>query len=275
MTIERNFTAELVEDDDPAIGQERIRVRHADGRIQELRLHDYDELYALPGVYEQIVHERLGCCSPAEVAALLAAAVDELGWERDRVRVIDIAAGNGISGEALVAAGLHPVLGSDLVASARAAVLRDRPDVYDAYLTLDLLALSDADRSAIGALHANALSCVAPVGEHASELPPGALVAAAALLAPDALAVYMHDPHRGVPDALTSTVWREAGTFSPVPRMNSAKLPWSHSVWHGSTEFSICCSQLHGTTERPRLRIAPSTTKPSKRGMSGAGNGPR
>ena len=32
------------------------------------------------------------------------------------MRVLDIAAGNGVSGEALKAAGLHPVLGTDIVA---------------------------------------------------------------------------------------------------------------------------------------------------------------
>jgi hypothetical protein len=34
-------------------------------------------------------------------------------------------------------------------------------------------------------------------------------VAAAALLAPDALVVYMHDPQRGVPDAVTTALWSE------------------------------------------------------------------
>jgi hypothetical protein len=201
----------LAEQADPEIGQEVIRVRHADGRIEELRLHDYERLYALPGVYEQIVQDRLGCRSPAELAGMLAHAADGLGWPRAQVRVLDIAAGNGVSGEALAAEGLRPVLGTDIVPSAREAALRDRPGVYDQYLTLDLLQLAEAERTEVVALHANALSCVAPVGEHASELPTGALVAAAALLAPDALAVYMHDPHRGVPDALTSAVWLEAG----------------------------------------------------------------
>ncbi len=59
----------------------------------------------------------------------------------------------------------------------------------------------------VRALRANALSCVAPVGAHGSELPPEALAAAAGLLAPDALVVYMHDPHRGLPDAMTAEVW--------------------------------------------------------------------
>jgi hypothetical protein len=203
------FTAELAEQADPEIGREVIRVSHHDGRVEELHLHDYERLYALPGVYEQIVQDRLGCRSPAELAAMLGEAVDRVGWERDATRVIDIAAGNGVSGEALAAVGLHPALGTDIVPSARAAALRDRPGLYDDYLTLDLLALSDADRATLTAIGANALSCVAPVGTHGSELPPQVLVAAAALLAPDALVVYMHDPQRGAPDAVTTALWSE------------------------------------------------------------------
>ena len=64
------------------------------------------------------------------------------------------------------------------------------------------------------ALHANALSCVAPVGDarfraaarRRSWRPRG-------LLAPDALVVYMHDPRarRGVPDAVTAAAVAAAG----------------------------------------------------------------
>ena len=68
------------------------------------------------------------------------------------MRVLDIAAGNGVSGEALAAAGLRPVLGTDIVPSAREAALRDRPGLYDQYLILDLLALTDGERAAVTAL---------------------------------------------------------------------------------------------------------------------------
>ncbi|HZE05745.1 MAG TPA: hypothetical protein VE127_11000 [Solirubrobacteraceae bacterium] len=201
--------AELVDEDDPAIGSELIRVRHDDGRTEELHLHDYERLYALPGVYEQIVQERLGCRSPQQVAALLGETVDELGWARRSMRVIDIAAGNGISGEALATEELRPVLGSDIVPAAREAALRDRPGLYDEYLTLDLLALSTGDRTHIRALHANVLSCVAPVGAHA--VPPPALAAAAALLAPEALVAYLHDVDIVDIDPVTAEVWRSIG----------------------------------------------------------------
>jgi hypothetical protein len=201
------FTAELPAQDDPQIGQELIRVRHDDGTVEELHLHEYERLYSLPGLYEQIVHERLGCRSPAEIASMLADAIDRLGWDRGRVRVLDVAAGNGISGEALAAQRLTPVLGTDIVPAAREAALRDRPGVYDGYLTLDLLALSDAERREVAALELNALACVAPVGQASQQLPPDALAAAAQLLAPDAVIAYMHDLTFGVPDAVTAELF--------------------------------------------------------------------
>jgi hypothetical protein len=203
------YTAELPEQGDPRIGQELIRVRHSDGRTEELRLHEYGRVYALPGLYEQIVHQRLGCRSPEQIAAMLADAVGRLGWNRETVRVIDLAAGNGISGQALAAHGLHPVLGTDIVPEARAAALRDRPGVYDAYQTLDLLALGPDQQQAITALEANALSCVAPVGTAREQLPPLALSAVVKLLAADALVAYMHDPTLGLPDQVTEELWAQ------------------------------------------------------------------
>jgi hypothetical protein len=201
------ITAELAEQDDPTAGLELIRVTHEDGRTEELRLHDYERLYALPGVYEQIVHERLRCRSPQVFATMLGAAVDRVGWARGDVRVIDVAAGNGMSGEALVAEQLRPVLGTDIVPAARAAALRDRPDVYEAYWILDLQELSVEQRDAVFQLRANALNCVAPVGDQPNQLPAKALVAASGLLTPDAVVAYLHDPASGVPDPVTHELW--------------------------------------------------------------------
>jgi hypothetical protein len=159
-------------------------------------------------VYEQIVHERLRCRSPRVFATLLGGAVDRVGWARGEVRVIDVAAGNGMSGEALVAERLRPVLGIDIVPAARAAALRDRPGVYEAYWILDLLDLSVGQRDAVLRLRANALNCVAPVGDEPDQLSAKALVAACGLLTPDALIAYLHDPASGVPDPVTRELWR-------------------------------------------------------------------
>jgi hypothetical protein len=196
----------------PEIGEERIAVYHPDGRVEELMLHDYAHLYSLPGVYEQIVQEALGCQSPTVVAEMLGAALDELHRDRSAARVIDIAAGNGVSGEALAAAGMLPVLGTDLEPSARPAALRDRPGIYGEYLTLDLIALSDGDTRRLRALSADAVTCVAPVGTLPFQVPPEALAAVARLLGPDALSVHLHDPRHGLPDAIDAAFWqRELG----------------------------------------------------------------
>ena len=170
---------------------------------------------------------------------MLARAVDRAGWAGDDVRVLDIAAGNGVSGEALAAAGLHPVLGSDIVPSARAAALRDRPGLYEQYLILDLIALSEAERAAVTALGCNVLSCVAPVGEGPSLLPPAALRAAAALLAPDAFVAYMHDLSRGGPDAMVAAGWGQGVSAQEVSRtryvhrytVNGAPVEMDGVVW--------------------------------------------
>lgn len=222
------FTAELPVQDDPEIGQELIRVRHEDGRVQELRLHDYERLYSLPGLYEQVVQGRLGCRSPDQIASMLAEAVDGIGWERRGVRVIDLAAGNGVSGEALAGHGLRPVLGTDIVAAARSAALRDRPGLYDDYLTLDLLALTAAEGRAIRELGANALSCVVPVGEHPQQLPPEALAVAVGLLASDALVSYMHDPASSTLDPVTPAFWVQRLGATGVRAEELARRPYVH-----------------------------------------------
>jgi len=198
----------LPQQTDPLIGRELIEVRHDDGSVEHLRLHDYERLYELPGAYEQIVSDRLRCASPQVMASLLAQAVERTGRSRRSVRVIDVAAGNGMSGEALLAEGLKPVLGTDIVPSARVAALRDRPSVYDDYLILDLLALKPEQEQRLRSLRADALHCVAPVGDSAGQLPEQALAAAVRLLEPDSLVAYMHDPGPNPEDAVTFGFWR-------------------------------------------------------------------
>lgn len=209
MSKHRGYSAELPEQGEPAIGSELIRIRHDDGHTEEMRLHEYARLYSLPGLYEEIVHDRLGCRSPHQIASMLAHAVDRIGREREQTRVLDLAAGNGVSGEALTAQGLRPVLGTDIVPAAREAALRDRPDTYDLYLTLNLLALSAYEKRTIEALHANAVSCVAPVGTASQQLPRAALMASVALVAADALVAYMHEPTLGVDDPVTAELWAD------------------------------------------------------------------
>jgi hypothetical protein len=204
--MSRGFTVEIPQQADPQIGRERILVHFDDGRTEELRLHEYERVYALPGLYEEVVQCRLDCRSPAEIASMLAGATDSLGWPRSQVRVLDVGAGNGISGAALVEHGMRPVIATDLEPAARGAALRDRPEVYDSYLITDLVDLSPSQEAAIAALAPNALTCVAPVGAGPQHIPPAALITAARLLTPDAVIAYMRDA-TDEPDLVTEQMW--------------------------------------------------------------------
>jgi hypothetical protein len=230
----RGYTAELPPQGEPAPGQELIRVRYQDGSTEELRLHNYARVYSIPGLYERIVSDRLGCRSPNEIASMLADAVDQAGWERAQTRVIDLAAGNGVSGAALAAYGLRPVLGIDIVPEAREAALRDHPQIYDSYVILDLLALSPEQKEAIRALRANALACVAPVGNVGGHLPPAALAAAARLMAPDALIAYYHDPAVARDDGVTPELFGPEVTARELQRR-----PYVHRYTAGGRPFEV------------------------------------
>ena|SRR5450755_900833 len=168
--------------------QEEVVVRFADGRLERVRVQDYQRVYAVPGLYEAIVSDTLRCRSPDRVASMLAQAARSQARPPQPLRVIDLGAGNGVSGEALIAHGLKPVVAIDIEPAARAAALRDRPDTYDAYLTADILALTPAQVGAIRGLAPNALACVGAIG--LDHVPPGALPAALGLLDDDALLAY-------------------------------------------------------------------------------------
>lgn len=121
---------------DPTPGaqhEERLTVT-VDGREETMRLHDYDRVYSIPGLYDEILR-RLEYASPAKVAELLLAAP---GVEPAALRVLDLAAGNGVSADPLLAGGIKTLVGMDLIPEAREAALRERPGAYVEFVADDM-----------------------------------------------------------------------------------------------------------------------------------------
>jgi SAM-dependent methyltransferase len=152
-----------------------------DGQWQNIRFHDYDRIYRIPGLYEQLFHDILDCQSPDVIAKLLKEELQGGGYEPDSLRVLDLGAGNGLVGEQLRNIGVSKLVGVDIIPEAREAALRDRPGVYDGYHVANVTELSPALRRELATAGFNTLSCVAALGY--ADIPPQAFHAAFNLIA--------------------------------------------------------------------------------------------
>jgi predicted RNA methylase len=205
------FTVRFPPQEQGGPDEETFEVAFPDGRVERMTMHDYGRVYAVPGLYEEVVQRMLGCATPDRVAALLARGAREAGWAPGDVRVLDLGAGNGVSGEAVAAAGMRPVAAVDTEPAARAATLRDRPALYDLVLTGDVAAL---DGAAIRTLRPNALALVGALGDE--HVDATGVRAAAALLEPDALVAYAHPDYED--DAALRSALAELGEVAELHR---------------------------------------------------------
>jgi hypothetical protein len=145
---------------------------HMDGEWRRFRFHDYADIYAVPGLYEQLFYRELECCSPATVAELLAECLTEAGVAPAGLSLLDVGAGNGMVGEELDRVGVGSIVGLDILPAAAEAAARDRPGIYDDYLVADLTALDPDYRRALEDRRLNAMTCVAALGF--GDIPPQA-----------------------------------------------------------------------------------------------------
>lgn len=134
------------------------------GAWQEIRLHDYDELFSIPGLYERIIYDILKCDSPRRIRALLEAELPSTGDKPRDLRVLDLGAGNGMVGEELADCGAKYIVGVDIIDAAAMATRRDRPGVYEDYLIVDMTKSSEVERSGLAEHDFNCLTCVAALG---------------------------------------------------------------------------------------------------------------
>ena len=147
-------------------------VQAADGVWREYRFHDYDRIFEVPGLYEKIFYDVLGCDSPAFMVGLLTEALDAAGADPAALRVLDLGAGNGIMAEELARVGTQHAVGVDILPEAARAAERDRPGLYADYLVADLTTLAEDDRRRLHDQRLDALTVVAALGF--GDIPPAA-----------------------------------------------------------------------------------------------------
>jgi len=134
------------------------------GKQRKIRFHDYDEIYQVPGLYEQIFYDRLKCTSPVKVASILEAAIKQSSDNFTELRVLDLGAGNGMMGEELKKHGVSRLVGVDIIPEAYEATIRDRPGLYDAYYVEDFTNLDDETKEDIATWQCDCMVTVAALG---------------------------------------------------------------------------------------------------------------
>lgn len=147
-----------------------------DNRWQQIRFHDYDDIYAIPGLYERLFYDVLRCNSPTTIRTLLEQEIEKAGTSPRRFRVLDLGAGNGMVGEEMAAMCVDSLIGVDIIHAAAKAVERDRPGIYDEYLVTDMAHLSKSQRGWLESIGFNCLTCVAALGF--GDIPPAAFATA-------------------------------------------------------------------------------------------------
>ncbi|HEX2300471.1 MAG TPA: methyltransferase domain-containing protein, partial [Pseudonocardiaceae bacterium] len=113
-------------------------VVYLDGQWQEIRFHDYGQIYAIEGLYERLFYDILECRSPDVLSAAFGKQLQRSAIAPGDLRVLDLGAGNGIMGEKLAELGVGSVVGVDILPEAQRAAQRDRPGVYAEYHVLDM-----------------------------------------------------------------------------------------------------------------------------------------
>jgi SAM-dependent methyltransferase len=166
-----------------SMGQDREWcVVKLNGSWKQIRFHDYDEIYEIPGLYETLFCDILRCRSPRKIREMLQRCIHESRVAPGDLRVLDLGAGNGMVGEELAMLGVRRMVGVDIIQAAAEAAHRDRQDVYDDYFVLDITDASDRELLRFESLKLNCLTSVAALGF--GDIPPAAFATAYNLIAP-------------------------------------------------------------------------------------------
>jgi predicted TPR repeat methyltransferase len=160
---------------------------------RRIRFHDYDEIYAIPGLYERLFYEELHCTSPRVVRRLIEDTLDDREMDAAELAVLDVGAGNGMVAEQLDDLGAGTIVGVDIIEEAASAAERDRPGLYDDYRVVDLTDPGPADDAALRDAGFNCMTSVAALGF--GDIPPDAFAQALEYVEPGGLVAFTLRDH--------------------------------------------------------------------------------
>ena len=165
----------VLPDIDENIGQDKEWITVDFGeRTENIRLHDYDRLFSIPGLYEELIYGYLKCKSPEIITGMFIEMLEKANYDTQNLRVMDFGAGNGMMGEYLKDCECDLLVGVDIIPEAREATYRDRPGIYDDYLVVDMTFPGKEEMRRLNNGNFNALVTVAALGF--GDIPPQAFI---------------------------------------------------------------------------------------------------
>ena len=151
-------------------------VVHHQNTWRKVRLHDYAEVYSVPGLYDRWVYDIFHCRSPQKIGELLERCLKRESVDPASLRVLDLGAGNGFVAKVLSEFGIRNFTGVDIYQEAADAAERDRPGLYKQYIVGDMTDLHDRGRKVLDLVRPDCLTCVAALGF--GDIPPEVFAAA-------------------------------------------------------------------------------------------------
>ena len=88
------------------------------GVERRLKLHEYAEVYRIPGLYNYLALEKLYYRSPEFMASLLSENLKNSGESVKDLKLLELGAGSGLFGEAVAKLGVKSIIGIDIVPEA-------------------------------------------------------------------------------------------------------------------------------------------------------------
>jgi SAM-dependent methyltransferase len=116
------------------LNEEFVNVELKNGESRIVYLHNYSDIFPHPGLFEDIFIHLLKSNSHNEICDSFVEILRTNGTNPSQLQVLELAAGNGVTGECFRKAGFRTIIGLDILECARDAALRDRPSVYSDYI---------------------------------------------------------------------------------------------------------------------------------------------
>ncbi|MDJ1174630.1 class I SAM-dependent DNA methyltransferase [Roseofilum capinflatum] len=135
------------------------------GQERRLKLHDYAEVYRIPGLYNYLALEKLAYRSPEVMTTLLTENLNNSGESVEDLRLLELGAGSGLFGQAAAQVGVTSIIGIDIVPEAAEACRRDCPGVYEDYFVEDMTQLSESTCNFLKEKDLNGFVCCSALSE--------------------------------------------------------------------------------------------------------------